>query len=42
MTNIVEIERREDIALVRFDRQARANALTFPLMAELTQVARSF
>lgn len=41
-SHAVTIERRGAIATIRFDRKARANALSFPVMAELTAAARSF
>ncbi len=40
--NAVSIEHRGDIALVRFDRGARANALSFAVMDMLTEAALSF
>lgn len=38
----VEIEKKGRIAVVRFDRGARSNALSLSLMRELTAAARSF
>jgi enoyl-CoA hydratase/carnithine racemase len=40
--NIVSIEHRGDIAIVRFDRHARANALSFAIMDRLTEAALGF
>lgn len=42
MAKTVSVERRGPIALVRFDRQGQANALSFEIMKELTAAARSF
>lgn len=38
----VTVERRETVAIVRFDRQGRANALDFAMMDALTETARGF
>jgi len=38
----ITIERRDDFAVVRFDRQGRANAIDFAMMAALTETARGF
>lgn len=38
----VTLEKQGRIAIVRFDRGTRANALSFAAMDELTQIARSF
>jgi enoyl-CoA hydratase/carnithine racemase len=38
----ITVERRGRVAVVRFDRGNRANALSYALMRELTEVARSF
>lgn len=37
----VTTERRGDIAIVRFDRQGRGNALSFPIMDALTETAHT-
>lgn len=37
----VSVERRGDIAIVRFDRQGRGNALSFPIMDALTEAAHT-
>ncbi len=42
MSTAVTIERTGSIAIVRLDRGARANAMSFSIMAELTDAARSF
>ena len=42
MEKIVSVERLNDIALVRFDRRGRANALSFSMMDELAAAARGF
>jgi enoyl-CoA hydratase len=42
MDRIVRIERLGDIAIVRFDRRGRANALSFAMMDDLAAAARSF
>lgn len=42
MDRIVSIERHGDIAVVRFDRGGRANALSFAMMDELAAAALSF
>ena len=42
MDEIVRIERLGDVAVVRFDRRGRANALSFAMMDELAAAARSF
>jgi enoyl-CoA hydratase len=42
MDAIVTIERMGEIAVVRFDRRGRANALSFAIMDELAAAARSF
>ena len=42
MDEIVSIERLGDVAVVRFDRRGRANALSFAMMDELAEAARSF
>lgn len=38
----VKVDRRDRIAIVSFDRGTRANPLSYPLMRELTDIARSF
>jgi enoyl-CoA hydratase len=38
----VTIERRDGIAIVRFDRKGNLNAFNEKLVVELTQAARSF
>lgn len=40
-TNLVTVEKIDRIALVRFDREDSANALSFSLMRELTEVAET-
>ena len=40
--SIVSIERRGRIAIVRFDRQDRANAMSMEVIRQLTDAARSF
>ena len=42
MDRIVSVERLDDIALVRFDRRGRANALSFAMMDDLAAAARGF
>ena len=42
MDRIVSVERLGDIAVVRFDRRGRANALSFAMMDDLAAAARSF
>lgn len=42
MSNAVTTERTGAIAIVRLDRGARANAMSFDIMAELTNAARQF
>lgn len=42
MTQMVTIERRGRVAIVRFDRQDRANALSVEILRQLTAAARSF
>ncbi|HUF45278.1 MAG TPA: enoyl-CoA hydratase/isomerase family protein [Aestuariivirgaceae bacterium] len=42
MDRIVNIERLGEIAVVRFDRRGRANALSFAMMEDLAAAARSF
>lgn len=42
MSQAVTLERRGAVAVIRFDRNARANALSFAIMRELTAAARSF
>ena len=42
MTQMVEIERRGRVAIVRFDRGNRANAMSLELCRQLTAVARGF
>lgn len=42
MDTIVSIERLGEIAVVRFDRKGRANALSFAMMDDLAAAARSF
>ena len=42
MTQMVEIERRGRVAIVRFDRGNRANAMSLELCRQLTVAARSF
>ena len=42
MDKIVSVERLDDIAVVRFDRRGRANALSFAMMDDLAAAARSF
>jgi enoyl-CoA hydratase/carnithine racemase len=42
MNEIVSIERLGDVAVVRFDRRGRANALSFAMMDQLAAAARSF
>ena len=37
----VTTERRGDIAIVRFDRQGRGNALSFPILDALTETAHT-
>lgn len=41
-TQAVSVERRGRIAIVRFDRGERLNAFGAPLIAEMTEVAKSF
>ena len=38
----VSIERSDNVALVRFDRGGRANAMSFAIMDELAEAALSF
>lgn len=42
MDAIIGVERLEDIAIVRFDRRGRANALSFAMMDDLAAAARGF
>jgi enoyl-CoA hydratase len=42
LDRIVSVERLGEIAIVRFDRRGRANALSFAMMDELAAAARSF
>jgi enoyl-CoA hydratase/carnithine racemase len=42
MAGTVSIERQGEVAVVRFDRKGRANALSFAIMDELAAAARSF
>jgi enoyl-CoA hydratase/carnithine racemase len=42
MDAMVSVERLGDIAVVRFDRRGRANALSFAMMDDLAAAARSF
>ncbi len=42
MSQTVTIERRGAVAIIRFDRKGRANALSFSIMRELIAAARQF
>ena len=42
MAQVVTIEHRGAVAVIRFDRHGKANALTFEIMQQLTAAARGF